>query len=280
MEIKTFRSIHITLLALLALLVSLTCTLPHLAGSNGAASTTPAPQTAEKPGGPTAPAAAGSTQAELIHPDPLDHLMTLHSIQIDLSITRPDSSSRTTHIDIDPSGNMRIKSTDSAAIPTDLPSDFDPKMIKTATELWVVGGNVYQYNEQDPGWMSSPVGSADPQILFQDLHGIDGPSLWLSLLPPNSIQPAGQETVGGFAADKYAVNGEVENQTITGTLWEEPQSDALVQADLHVPGALLNDPGQSQPGELKIELRAQKADVPVLTLPPAPPPTAVPTAAP
>jgi hypothetical protein len=100
------------------------------------------------------------------------------------------------------------------------------------------------------------------------------------MLPEGSIQPAGQDLVGGFAVDKYIVNGKVDNQTISGTLWEEPQSDALIQAELHIPGALLSDPDQPQSGELKIVLHTQKADVPAVTLPAAQTGTVQPPATP
>jgi hypothetical protein len=217
---------------------------------------------------------------EILQPDPLDHLLALHSIQINLSISRPDGSSRSIQIATDKSGNMDLKFKESAPDASNLPKGFDPKAIKTDSELLAVGGKAYVRSDQDPNWMSTVVDDAYPQTLSQELHGMDGPALWLNLLPDGSIQPAGQETVGGFVADKYVVNGKVDNQVISGTLWEEPQSDALVQAELHVPGALMSDPDQPQAGELKIVLKAQKADVPLVVLPPAPPPTAAPTASP
>jgi hypothetical protein len=175
---------------------------------------------------------------------------------------------------------MDLKFNESALEMTDMPKGFDPKALKSDSELLVVGGKAYLSNDQDPTWMSTPVEDNFPQTFAQELHGMESPALWLNMLPDSSIQPAGKDNVGGFLVDKYVVNGKVNNQVISGTLWEEPQSDALVQAELHVPGALLSPPDQPQPGELKIMLKAQKADVPPVTLPPAPPPTAVPTTAP
>jgi hypothetical protein len=206
--------------------------------------------------------------------------LALHSVQIDLGITRPDGSSRSIQISTDKSGNMDLKFKESAPDASNLPKGFDPKAIKTDSELLVVGGKAYARSDQDPNWMSSVVDDSYPQTLAQELHGMDGPALWLNLLPDGSIQPAGQDSVGGFAVDKYVVSGKVEGQLITGTLWEEPQSDALIKAELHVPGALLSNPDQPQPGELKIVLKAQKADEPLVVLPPTPPPTATPTAVP
>jgi len=207
-------------------------------------------------------------------------LLALNSIQINLTITRPDSSSRSIQITIDKTGNMDLKFNESAPDTKDIPKGFDPKAIKTDSELLVVGGNAYLFNDLDPYWMSTPIAENYPQTFTQELHGMDGPALWLNMLPDGSIQPAGQEIVGGFAVDKYIVNGKVDNQTISGNLWEETQSDALIQAELHIPGALLSDPDQPEPGELKIVLNTQKADVPAITLPAAPVGTAQPSATP
>ena len=260
------KATRITLAALLAVLASLACALPQLPAAKAGA-----------PAGQTTPAPAGS-QDDILRPGPLDHLLALHSVQINLDISRPDGSSRSMLITTDKSGNMAIKLNESdPADAADLPQEVDRKLLKTGSELLVVGGKSYLHSGVDTDWMEHPMDDAYPESLAQELHGMDGPSLWLDILPEGSIQAAGQETVGGFAADKYTVNGKVQNQVISGTLWEEPQSDALVQAELHVPGALLSDPAQPEKGELKIMLKAQKADVPAIVLPPAPPPTAVPT---
>ncbi|HMD89893.1 MAG TPA: hypothetical protein VKF38_12085 [Anaerolineaceae bacterium] len=274
---------RITLVALLAVLASLACALPQLPAAAGASNTPAASQATIKagvPAGQETPVPDGS-QDDFLRPGPLDHLLALHSVQIDLSISRPDGSSRSMQIATDKTGNMDINLVENnPAFTADLPKEVDPKTLKTASELLVVGGKAYLHSGEDLDWMEHPMDDNYPQTLAQELHGMDGPGLWLDILPDGSIQPAGQDTVGGFAADKYVVNGKLENQVISGTLWEEPQSDALVQAELHVPGALLSSPDQPQPGELKITLKAQKVDVPLVTLPPAPPPTAVPTTAP
>jgi hypothetical protein len=115
--------------------------------------------------------------------------------------------------------------------------------------------------------MASPVDEKYLQTLSGEMHGPFSPAIWLDLLPLGSINAAGKDTVGGFAADKYNVNGQVAGQSITGTILFEPLADALVQAELHVPVALLSDPGKPQQGELKIMLNAQKADIPLVSLP-------------
>jgi hypothetical protein len=275
---------RITLVVLMAVLASLACALPMFPAASSVNNNTPAaPQPAAKAGTPagqerTVPA---GSQDDFLRPGPLDHLLALHSVQINLDISRPDGTSRSMQITTDKSGNMDIKlNQNNPADAADLPKEVGSKTPNTASELLVVGGKSYLHSGKDPDWMEHPMDDAYPQTLAQELHGMDGPGLWLDILPDGSIQPAGQENVGGFVTDKYTVNGKVEGQVISGTLWEEPQSDALVQAELHVPGALLSPPDQPQPGELKIMLKAQKADVPAVVLPPAPPPTATPTTAP
>jgi hypothetical protein len=282
MKPLTAKPTQITLTVMLVGLISLACTLSQFAAQAPTSKTTgtaqPAPNGSASTGQKTP--ATNNIQEDITHPDPMDHLLALNSIQINLTITRPDSSSQSTQIAIDNTGNMDVKFTENAPDTENMPKGFDPKAIKTDSELLVVDGKAYLSNDLDPTWMSTPIAENYPVTLAQELHGMDGPSLWLNMLPDGSIQPAGQDLVGGFAVDKYIVNGKVDNQTISGTLWEEPQSDALIQAELHIPGALLSDPDQPQPGELKIVLNAQKADVPAVTLPAAQAGTVQPPATP
>jgi hypothetical protein len=234
----------------------------------------PQPQSASSPAAtaaasqPQAPASSVTATPEdyLLQPDPLDHLLRLRSIEFNLTTTRPDGTSRSLDGEIDSAGNMDLKFNYKGFDLTGLPQGFDTKWIPTEAEVFVLGGKGYQPDEQNPDWKNTPFDDDYVQTLSQELHGMDGPSLWLNLLPPGSIKPAGNETVGGFAADKYSIAGSVDGETITGTIWEEPQADALVQAELHIPAALLSAPDQPQPGEMIIILKAQKAEVNPVTL--------------
>jgi hypothetical protein len=203
-------------------------------------------------------------------PDPLDRLLSMRSIKINLTALRPDGTKRTIDVEIDSAENMRVKYNLPAMDPKILPEGVDPTELPTSYEMYVVDGNAYEPSDLDPAWMTTPYGKDFGKTLSDQMHGMDGPALWLDILPEGSIRAAGNETVGGFAADKYAVNGTIDGQRITGTLWFEPQADALVQAELHVPATLLGDPSISQQGELKISLNAQKADIPTVTMPDAP----------
>jgi hypothetical protein len=202
--------------------------------------------------------------------DPLDRLLTLRSIKFDLTSLKWDGSSYSIDVEIDSAGNMRVSHSRPAIDPDILPKGIDPKSLPASPELYVVDGKAYLPGDENPGWMTKPVYENYLQMLTREIHGPGSPALWLDLLPIGSINPAGKDTVGGFAVDKYTVNGQVDEQTITGTIWFEPQADALVQAELHVPAALMTDPSSPQKGELKITLNAQKADVPPVSLPAAP----------
>ena len=213
------------------------------------------------------PTQAVTSQDEILQPDPLDHLLEMRSIQFNLTVTRLDGTIRSLDAEIDSAGNMHLIFGYQGFDLTGMPKDFDPKALPASAEIFVIGSKAYLPDAQDPKWQTTPFDENYPASLSLELHGLESPALWLNILPPGSIQPAGQETVGGFAADKYSVDGKVDGQMISGTLWEEPQADALVQAELHIPAALLSPPDQPVSGEMLITLKAQKKDVASVVLP-------------
>jgi len=282
------KTCFVKLAALLAAsMVMLACIIPLNIGSPSTPAGSPQPTApaGQQPGSPQQPVATppASEQPSLqdttqspasgaanSQGDPLDHLLGLRSIKFSLDTLYPDDSSQSLEDEIDSAGNMHLKISLPALSPTELPHGIDPTKLLSGYEVYMVDGKAYQPNELDPAWMTQAVDDNYLETLNSDLHSPDGPAFWLDLLPDGSIQEAGNETVGGFACDRYQVNGKLGDQVITGTLWEEPQADALVQAELHVPAALFNPPDQPQTGELKITLKAQKADIAPLKLPAAP----------
>ena len=228
--------------------------------------TTPVPA-ATGPSADNTPTQTSAAQDEMLQPDPLDHLLGMRSVQFNLTVTRLDGAIRSLDAEIDAAGNMHLIFGYQGFDLTGMPKDYDAKALPPSAEIFVIGGKAYLNDDQDPNWKTTPFDETYPATLSLELHGLEGPSLWLNLLPPGSIQPAGNESVGGFAADKYTVDGSVDGQKISGTLWEEPQSDALVQAELHIPAALLSPPNQPKTGEMLITLKAQKKDVAPVALP-------------
>lgn len=198
--------------------------------------------------------------------DPLERLIAMDSIKFNLTALQPDGTSRSVQGEIDSTGNMHLKLHSPVLLPPDMPEKFSPTLkLPEDSELFVVGGKAYQPDEQNPSWMTTPVSEDYIVVLSNLLHGQNGPGFWLDILPDGSLQSAGHETVGGFEADKYIVNGTVHGQKITGSLWYE--SHTLVRVELHIPAALLDPNKPAVQGERKITLEAQKASVPPVVLP-------------
>jgi hypothetical protein len=208
--------------------------------------------------------------------DPLERLLEMRSIQFTLAALQPNGAARSVQGEIDSRGNMHLQLHDLVALPADLPEKFSATSLITEDyELYVVDGKTYQPDDRNPAWMTTPLAEDYVVALSHQLHGPNGPGLWLNILPAGSLQPAGGETVGGFAADKYTVNGTVHGQKITGALWYA--AHALVQVELHIPAGLLDPTQPAVQGELKITLETQKADIAPMTLPSPPAGTEVPT---
>ena len=104
-------------------------------------------------------------------PDPLDHLLGLRSIIIQLTAQRPDGSNSSTQVEIDSAGNMRVKSSLPAPDTQYLTQGFDTSKLPTSSELFVVDGKAYQPSEVDPAWMSTPMDADYLQTLYDELYG-------------------------------------------------------------------------------------------------------------
>ena len=263
---------------LLVILVLVSCSFLSNLVPGSSPSTSSNPTGSETPGVAGQPSSGGTEPTG--EPDPLDHLLGLRSIIIQLTAQRPDGSNSSTQVEIDSVGNMHVKYSLPALDAKLFPQGFDTSKIPTSSELFVLNGKAYQPSDQDPSWMSTPMDADYLQTLYDELYGPDGVAEWLDILPDGSLVSAGQESVGGFQTDAYAVNGTVDGQAVTGKLWYEPQSDALVKAELNVPAALYDPTDKSLTGALKVNLNTQKANVPLVTLPSAPAGTAKPSATP
>jgi hypothetical protein len=213
--------------------------------------------------------------------DPVDLLLDLRSISINLMVTRPDNSTGSIHIDIDVHGNMHIVNKMAPDMETpDVPENSTlPKDTriekKVIDEILVVDGKSYYPNNLldqfiVTPWMSSPIDTNYISTLSNILHGKDSLPVWLDRLPAGSLTDAGDENVGGYSAYKYAVKGTVEGQMITGTLWYEPVSGALIKADLIVPAVLYEFDKENVKGQLTAKLETKKSNIPEVKLPAAP----------
>ncbi len=206
-------------------------------------------------------------EALVAGPNPLDPLIDLRSVIIHLSSQKPDGSGNTLQIEIDSAGNMHERGSLPPFPKVDVAQGVELPTMPGNYEIFVVDGKAYAPLELDRNWMSNPVDEDYVPQLATRLHAADGLASWLDLLPAGSLISAGQETVGGFEADKFTVKGSVDGQSITGNLWYEPQSGALVKAELIVPPVLYDG---SANGQFSIALDVQKAEVAPITLPEKP----------
>jgi hypothetical protein len=202
--------------------------------------------------------------------DPLDHLLDLRSVHISLAAEYPDGSNESQVIEVDSAGNVHTTVTPSIPTAEYLPEGFDPAKLAGSYELYMLNGKTYQSDPTDPAWVTKTLEEDYKQTLNDQLHGPSGPGLWLDILPENSITKEGSETIGGFVCDRYKVNGTVDDQAITGTIWVDPDAFAIIKTELHVPAALLAATDKPTTGELKVTLNVEKADVPAVKLPAAP----------
>ncbi len=217
---------------------------------------------------PEPPAQSSSDVEELIAgPDPLDYLLNLRSVIIRLNSQQPDGSGSSLQIEIDSAGNMHEVGSLPPFSKENLAQGMEMPTAPESYEIFVVDGKAYASLEQNRNWMSTPVAEDYIAQLSATLHTADGLALWLDLLPSGSLISAGQETVGGFATNKYTVKGLVDGQSITGNLWYEQQTGALVKAELTVPSVLYDG---SANGQFKIDLDTQKSKVAPITLPKKP----------
>ena len=212
-------------------------------------------------------ATASEVSAAVTVPDPLNNVLDLRSVKINLTGLRPDGTSRSIVVEIDALGNMHLQYTQPRINPADLPEGTDLSAVAIGHEVYVIDGKAYSPSESDPAWVTNP---ADPDyvpVLKSQMHGLEGFTTWLDILPAGSLQAAGNETLGGFSTDKYTVLGVVDGQQITGMLWYDQQTHSLVKAELHIPAILNSDPENPESGEYLITLAAEKAEIPPVTLP-------------
>jgi hypothetical protein len=210
---------------------------------------------------------ASETSTTGTAPDPLGNLLQMRSVRIDLTGLRPDGTSRSIQVEIDNIGNMHLQYTLPGITIADLPEGIDLSGVRTGYQIYVINGKAYAPSESDPNWVTNPVNTDYVPVLSSQMHGLEGFTTWLDILPTGSLQAAGNETLGGFSTDKYSVNGIVDSQQITGILWYDTETHALVKAELHIPAILNSDPANPESGEFLVTLDAEKAEITPVTLP-------------
>jgi len=136
-----------------------------------------------------------------------------------------------------------------------LPGDF---------ELFIVDGKAYS---RIGGEGEAVQNDSYLTMLVDALNGPEGPGLWLNIVPDQDYTPAGTEAHGGFTTAKYTVEGSLENGGVSGTIWVDSLSNALVGAELTVAEGLFFPPGSNGSGDVRITLTVRQITVPAITLP-------------
>jgi hypothetical protein len=246
------------LLALAAFAVSCTSSNPSSSPGSIGPDRTPGEQSAgqQSPG-------EQSPSPPTVEDPRIERALALRSVRIELTTTLPGREPTRVLASVDSKGNqlieMRLPLAAGSAVPSDAPN-------ANVLEVFVVDGQAYSRVGKSGPAESSPE-QADALRGF--LYDATGPGLWLALLPDGSLQAAGSETTGGFAATKYTVNGSVEEGTIAGTIWLEQGTETLVGADLAVSESLFYPPNTGRTGTVAIRLTVEKADVPAVVVPTA-----------
>jgi hypothetical protein len=216
-----------------------------------------------QPGDQTAPASppegngTSATQADRW----LEATLALRSVHLELATVYSEAEAQRVSAQIDAAGNVHL------SFPAPLPEGYAATpgaVLPGDFELFIVGGQAFTRIGTD-----SPVRPDDTflTMLADTLCGPEGPGLWLNLLTEDSFGSAVAETYGGFAATRYAVDGQVADGSLTGTIWIDEQASALVGAELTVSESLFYPPDSGLSGDVEISLQVEQADVPPITLP-------------
>jgi hypothetical protein len=193
----------------------------------------------------------------------LEGTTNLRSVNLDLVTVYSDREPKELSAEIDSAGNthLSISLPLTAAFTADQPPDAP---LPGDFELFIVDGSAYT---RIGGEGEAAQDNSYLTMLADTLNGPEGPGLWLNIVPEEDYTPAGTETYGGFTAAKYTVAGNLDKGVVSGTIWVDDQSSALVGAELTVSGGLFFPPGSDRSGDVRITLTVRQTTVPAITLP-------------
>lgn len=176
-------------------------------------------------------------------------VLAMRSVQIVLQAELPDGTSVRVTADVDAQGNYRV---------VDDEGDSHP------VEDFKVGGLSYSHLKG-----SDPVVEikGDVDFLEDILSGPASPAMWLSFMEESSFSLLASEPKGGFTTDHYRIQGNLDQAIITGDLWMDADTNAMVDASMEVPGSLLLETDQSGNKPLRITFQVEKAEVKPIQLP-------------
>ncbi|RPI80191.1 MAG: hypothetical protein EHM41_23200 [Chloroflexi bacterium] len=187
--------------------------------------------------------------------------LALRSVKMSLDTLYTDGKAAHIDVEIDSAGNYYLKKTFIGGLPEGYPQTVDSP--PNSTELYVVDGIPYGPDQDGNIVKAEAVELASS--LENLLLGVDGPGLWIKILPKGSLTVGGEEQRGGFQAKKYIVQSDIEGNQITGAIWVDQENQVLTGADLIVPGALLGSPDQPAENPLEIHFQVEKSEVSPIT---------------
>lgn len=191
----------------------------------------------------------------------IDQTLALRSVNIRLDLLYPAGNALHVTAEVDAEGNYHLKKQFEGGLPEGFPDQQGS--LPDGTELMVVQGQAYGL-DQDGNWVQAEETGLEGQ-LESLLSGSNGPGLWIRVLPKGSLAAQGTEAIGGFQAKKYAVQADLEGAAITGSIWVDQDSQALVGAELVIPGGLVSSSDQPAEDPFKINFHVEQADVPAIT---------------
>ncbi len=195
-------------------------------------------------------------------PDMISATLGLRSVSITLSASYPDGSVHSLFAQIDASGNIHL--TQPFSLPPDVQLERTPESDGwNQFEIYIVNGHAYTLT----GGEEISEDAILLTVLEDALRGPQGPGLWLIWAGTKDLEPAAHEQAGGFSAIRYPMNAALEEGTITGTIWMDGVSLALVRADLKISPLLFSDPASPANGDLSIKLDVVREDIPQIKLP-------------
>ncbi len=181
--------------------------------------------------------------------------LALRGIELNLTTTQAGGEQASLSGEIDANGNQHLLKT-YPANPT-LPLGEGVTDPLSQQEIYVLDGVAYV---ADINGILQPAQTASLASTLPDaLLSHDGPVYWLNMLPSGSLVPQDSETYGGFQATRYTIQGVVDNQEISGTIWLMQDGSALLGAQLNVPADLT---GSLQThGSLEISFSVEQASI-------------------
>jgi hypothetical protein len=182
-------------------------------------------------------------------------------VRITLTLDREGDGTRELAAEIDAGGNVRMINTSTGA-ESDIPAELYVGFDALQHEILVIDGHAYRQDGEESAWLPAP-GLED--YLERSLRGSEGPGLWMRLLAADR-ETRGTQAAGAYQAEQFHLAGLVDEAEVSGDIWLDAASGALVRADLEVPGHLYAYSGGGAHYPVVISMKVEPAEIEPVTL--------------